>query len=244
MSKIKDLKRLAQELSLLYVEDNQELRESTSEIFQDLFKELFIAQDGLNALEIYEAYFDKTGSCIDLIISDIQMPRMDGIALTKELFKINKNQKVLIISAYNDTEYLVELINIGVSGFIQKPLSSDQVLSTLFDVCFELESEKEFLRYKKLPDNFVWDCKNKILFQKEVLIKLSESEKNLLDFFIEHLEENFTALELFDCLFFNEPEKKFSSDTIKSLIKRLRKKLPPNLISNTPTLGYSFKNTL
>ncbi|MEA1919081.1 MAG: response regulator [Campylobacterota bacterium] len=244
MSRVNELKRLAQELSLLYVEDDCMLRESTSELFEDLFKELFIAQDGLNALEVYEEYFDKNGAYIDLIISDIAMPRMDGIALAKELFKINENQKVLIVSAYNDTEYLIELINIGVSGFMQKPLSLDQVLSTLFDACLELESDKESLRYRELPDNFVWDHKNKTLTQKETLIKLSESEKNLFDFFIEHSEQNFTALELFDCLFFNEPEKKFSSDTIKSLIKRLRKKLPPNLINNTPNSGYSFKNTL
>ncbi|MEA3523449.1 MAG: hypothetical protein U9R50_10810, partial [Campylobacterota bacterium] len=65
MSKIKDLKRLAQDLSLLYVEDDQALREATSELFQGLFQELFLAQDGLNALEIYEEYFDKKDSYID-----------------------------------------------------------------------------------------------------------------------------------------------------------------------------------
>jgi len=243
MSKIKDLKRLAQDFSLLYVEDDQALRESTSEIFQDLFKEFFVAEDGLEALELYEEYFDKTESYIDLIISDIQMPRMNGITLTKELLKINEDQKVLIVSAYNDTEYLIELINIGVSGFMQKPLSSQQVLSILFDVCLELEKEKEFSRYEELPDDFRWDYKNKILIQKELIIKLSENEKNLLDFFIKHNEQKFTALEIFDYLFFNKPEKEFSADTIKSLIKRLRKKLPQNLISNTPQSGYSFKSS-
>ena len=244
MSKIKDLKRLVQKFSLLYVEDNKELREATSEIFQDLFKELFIAEDGQQGLELYEEYFDNSRKYIDLVISDIQMPRMDGISLSKELFKINQNQKIIVVSAYNDTEYFIELINIGVSGFMQKPLRSKQVLSILFDVCLELEKEKEFSRYLDLPDDFKWDYKNRILIHKETPIKLSENEKNLLDYFIENYNQKLTALEIFDHLNYNAPEREFSADTIKSLIKRLRKKLPKNLISNTPQSGYSFTSNL
>ncbi len=242
MSKIKVLKKLAQEFSLLYVEDNETLRETTSDIFKGLFKDVIIADDGISGLELYETYFDKTGGYIDLVISDIQMPRMDGIELTKELFKINKKQKILIVSAYNDTEYLVELINIGVSGFMQKPLNSEQILSVLFDVCQELENEHEHSRFLELPDNYRWDHKYKRLIKEEVIVKLSENEQRLLAFFIQHGEEKLTSLEIFDYIYFNDPEKEFSNDTIKSLIKRLRKKIPAHLITNTPQSGYSFKN--
>ena len=240
MSKIKNLKKLAQNFSLLYVEDNEILRESTSGIFEDLFKEVIIADDGDRGLTLYEEYFDSTGIYIDLVISDIQMPKMDGISLTKALFKINKKQKIIIVSAYSDTKYLVDLINIGVSGFMQKPLTYEHISSILFDVCMQLDREKELSRFLQLPDNFKWDNKYKILTSNENIIKLSINEKKLLEFFIENGNNKLTSMEIFEYIYFNDLDKEFSEDSIKSIIKRLRKKIPPNLIINTPSSGYSF----
>ncbi len=244
MSKIKELKVLTQNFSLLYVEDNKILRETTSTLFRDLFKSVMVAEDGVQALEMYEKYFDDNTSYFDIVISDIQMPQMDGITLSKELFKINSIQKILIISAHNETKYFLDLINIGISGFIQKPLNSKQILSILFDTCNTLAQERELLRFFSLPKNFVWDFKNKNLTQEETIIKLSDTEKVLLEFFILHTDQKFTSLEIFDYLYANQPEKKFSQDSIKSLIKRLRKKIPHNFIANSPQSGYYFNTTL
>ncbi|MCK4874283.1 MAG: response regulator, partial [Sulfurimonas sp.] len=96
---IKTLKDIAQDFSVLYVEDDERLRESTSIIFKDLFKEVIIAGDGLAGLSLYKEHRDKTESYFDIVISDIQMPNMDGIALSKEILKINKKQKIIIVSA-------------------------------------------------------------------------------------------------------------------------------------------------
>jgi len=117
------LKKLSQNLTLLYVEDDDNVRKSTARTFFKLFKQVDLAVDGEEGLELYNNFFLDNNAYYDIVISDIQMPRLDGIGMSKAIFEINKQQKIIIMSAYSDKEYLVDLINIGVEGFMQKPLA-------------------------------------------------------------------------------------------------------------------------
>ena len=141
------LKEIAQNFSILYVEDDDMLRESTSMIFRNLFKELSIGVDGVEGLSLYNERVSTHGDCFDIVISDIQMPNMGGIALSKEILKINRHQKIVIVSAYSETDYFIELIKMGVSSFIQKPISSTQIFDTLYEVCTSIYNEREGCRY-------------------------------------------------------------------------------------------------
>ena len=67
----------------------------------------------------------------DLVISDIEMPIMDGIALTAAIRKINETQKVLVLSAHTESDYLLKLLNLGIRKFILKPIDYDEFLETL-----------------------------------------------------------------------------------------------------------------
>ncbi|MEA2099585.1 MAG: response regulator [Campylobacterota bacterium] len=136
------LKKLAQDYTLLYVEDEEFLQEATAEIFKYLFKEVVLAKDGEEAVSLYRSNFNKTGKNFDIVITDIQMPKMNGIDLSKELLKLNKNQKIVIVSAYNEAEYFIELRKIGVSNFMQKPSSSQEITNILYEICMELDKEK------------------------------------------------------------------------------------------------------
>jgi len=232
----KILKQLSKNLSILYVEDDVDLRERTATIFKNLFDIVDVAQDGKKGLNLYTQYFEKNAKYYDVVISDIQMPILDGIGLTKEIFKIYKQQKVIIISAYNDKEYLIELINIGVEAFLQKPLASDNMLEVLYNVCDSLNDENKV----DLEDGFIYNKLSLALLKDSVKIELSDNESKLLQLLVENKNKSFNAINIFNHLYFNEPDKEFSSDSIKSLIKRLRKKLPQDTISNTQNLGYSI----
>ena len=74
-----DLKKLSKNRSLLYIEDDTFLREKTSGIFNNLFNEVNTAQDGVDGLASYKKYFDKENKYYDIVVTDIQMPRLDGI---------------------------------------------------------------------------------------------------------------------------------------------------------------------
>lgn len=234
------LKKIAQNFSVLYVEDDDELRESTASIFEDLFEELVVASNGAVGLSLYNERINKGKPYFDLVISDIQMPFMDGIALSKEILKINKKQKIVIVSAYSETEYFIELIKMGVASFIQKPISSAQLFDTLYEVCTSIYNEREESRYIELAQGFKWDNDFKILLQNGLEIPLTANETNLMDLFINNCNKKFTDLDIFNNIYYDDPEKEFSVDTIKSLLKRLRKKIPKDLIKNNPKLGYNL----
>jgi len=237
------MKQLFKQFTLLYIEDDVTLLESTGELFQSLFKEVCTAKDGLVALDIYNDYLDKNGTYIDLVISDIEMPHMDGIEVSKTLLNQNKYQKIIITSGYDDKKYLIELLNIEVSGFIPKPLQSKHIHTILFDACINLEEERATQKTITLSQRCTFHLDTHTLINEDTKVTLSESETKCLTLLLSDTRRNiYTALEIFDYIY--PFDKEFSQDTIKSLIKRLRKKLPPHCIKNIPNKGYFLNDTL
>ena len=88
------IKQLLKQFNILYVEDDCELLDHTKELFELLFKEVYTAKDGIEALKVYTEYFDLHASYIDIVISDIEMPNMNGIEASKKILQLNKTQTI------------------------------------------------------------------------------------------------------------------------------------------------------
>ncbi|NOQ30361.1 MAG: response regulator [Helicobacteraceae bacterium] len=224
-----------QHLKLLYVEDNKEARESTLLMLQNFFENIVTASNGAEALTLYKNHFTQTNNYFDLVLSDIQMPQLDGIGLSKAIYEINKNQKIVIVSAYSDKEYLIELINMGVDGFMQKPISLVQLSDVIKNISHYFENYGT-----QLNDGFVYNLSSGILFKNSKKVELHSSEIKLLELLFSDTNKSFSMIDIFNHIFYDKPEKEFSSDAIRALIKRVRAKLPKNLILNSRTLGYSI----
>lgn len=221
-------------LKVLYVEDNMEARESTLLMLKNFFDDIVVGVDGNNGLDLYNNHFDNTNSYFDIVISDIHMPYLDGIGMSKAIYDINKDQKIIIISAYSDKEYLIPLLNMGVEGFMQKPLSFEQVTEVVKSICQTFEDSSII----KLAQSYSYNRVLSTLFEDKQKINLHNNEVKLLELFLDNIDKDFTITDIFTHIFFDEPYKEFSSDSIRALIKRLRKKLPDNSIVNSRTLGY------
>ncbi len=117
--------------NILYVEDDLKVSEKTKNLFLELFARVDTAYNGAEAIEEYNRYYKENGQYHDIIISDIRMPKMDGIDLAKEIKKINEEQEIIIISAHNESNVLQELINIGIRHFIHKPIQLDELISVV-----------------------------------------------------------------------------------------------------------------
>lgn len=139
MIDLKKLKDVAKGLSLLYVEDDDSLRFQTEAIFENLFKHVDIAKDGEMGFSLYEEYLDKNGSPYDVVITDIQMPKLGGIELSRKILEINKEQKIIIISAYDKKEYEEIIVELGIFAFMQKPLDTDQIFESLTSICLSVK---------------------------------------------------------------------------------------------------------
>lgn len=113
------------EITLLYVEDEAEVRTALSDILNGKLKNLLVAEDGQQALDIYN------NNQIDIIVTDIRMPRMDGIALVKAIRENNKDIPIIITSAHSETEHFLELIELGVDQYIIKPINGRKFFEAL-----------------------------------------------------------------------------------------------------------------
>ena len=124
MNNLHDIIKTSSSLKLLYVEDNKSTRESTLEFLEDFFDDIETAVDGEDGLE----EFNTTEKQFDIILSDINMPKLNGIQMAEQIRAQNNNIVILFLSAHNETEYFMQSLKLGIDGYILKPLSTEQFL--------------------------------------------------------------------------------------------------------------------
>lgn len=126
--------------TLLYVEDNMYAQKNMQMIFQEDVREFYQAYDGNEGLELYFKYKP------DIIITDINMPILDGLAMAKQIKEDNVMQIVVIMSAFDDREVLLQSIDIGVDGFITKPIKVESVYRKLEALAQNLQNKRDLDR--------------------------------------------------------------------------------------------------
>ncbi|MEN8304314.1 MAG: HD domain-containing phosphohydrolase [Campylobacterota bacterium] len=167
---LQDILNYSKDLNVLYAEDDKELLQETSEALEDFFATTQTAENGLVALQKYRDYYEKNSEYYDILITDINMPLMSGVELIKEVHKINIDQSVIVISAYNDSSRLIELINIGITHFIMKPLSPTQLMSVLYQSSKLVSNQKQLVRYRKELEDLNKNLDEKVKEQAKEII--------------------------------------------------------------------------
>ncbi len=123
-------------LSVLYVEDEKETREQITQILELFFKNVFVAYDGEVGLEFYKKH------TIDLVMTDLTMPNMDGTAMIKEIKKLKLDQNIIVLTAHNSSEYLKETIELQIDGFLLKPMKMDKMIELLLKITTIINLQK------------------------------------------------------------------------------------------------------
>ena len=123
---------------ILYVEDEKSVQNQTKMILNDFVKEVVVANDGKEGLEI------ALNKDIDLIITDIIMPNMNGIDMLKKLkFEHKKNIPSIITTAFAESEYLLDAIKLRVEGFIMKPINVRELIDTIYRIMLPIVQKRE-----------------------------------------------------------------------------------------------------
>ena len=124
---IKILKEKTKDLTLLYVEDNEQLKNIKLEMFNEIFKKVVYAENGYEGLMKYqEEHFD-------LVITDINMPVMDGLEMIEKIQKTDPCQSVIVLSAYAEIEYLTKLSKLNIYCFLTKPVDRKKLLLKIYE---------------------------------------------------------------------------------------------------------------
>ena len=125
-------------LELLYIEDEADVMSQTKLILDDFVKVVHTAKDGEEGLKM------ALELPIDIIIADINMPKMNGIDMIKALK--NEHEKdipCIITTAHTDTEYLIDAINLKVDGYIIKPINIKDLINSVYTVMLPIIQKKE-----------------------------------------------------------------------------------------------------
>lgn len=129
------LKASAQNISILYVEDNAGLREKVSALLGKFFADVVVAENGADGLKLFRHMRPK------IVLTDIRMPELDGMEMSRRMKAIDPEVKIIVSTAYDDKEYLLECIEIGVFSYINKPFTIDQMADVLLRAVEALENE-------------------------------------------------------------------------------------------------------
>lgn len=121
-TKIEEVLQYCSHKELLYIEDNDSAREFTMELLSRFFKKITLAKNGLEGLKVLQT------KKIDIIISDVNMPKMDGITMSAEIKKTDKNLPIILLSAHNEINFKADAKAIGINYYLEKPLNLTKLL--------------------------------------------------------------------------------------------------------------------
>ena len=238
----KEVIKYTRDLSILFVEDHTELRENTTEILKNFFKNVSSTENGTEALKNYNKYYANNGTYYDIVLSDIQMPKLNGVDLTQKLYDINPNQSVIILSAHDDTKYLLPLINLGIEYFIKKPIDYQELLQVLLNTSKKIKQPIKTKQTTKttidLGHNIIYDRENNSLMDNDKNIYLTKYEIIFLQYLSENTNKIYSNEDIVDN--YTSHDENLDIQNIRKLVSKLRKKLPEKSLESIYGVGYKL----
>ena len=213
--------------TLLYVEDEDFIRRIAISYLRPYFAKIYEASDGVEALEIY-----KEGK-IDMIMTDIEMPNMDGLTLCREIRKDDKKTPIIITTAYTNTEYLLEAVTLNLIKYLVKPMEEESMFDAI-RLCFE-QIETQNPNIIDLSKEHKLDTFNHTLIRGDEVIKLTDSQYKFLDILLKNRGRIVSYSEIENFVWF---DKIMSSDALRSLVRDVRKLIGKEKIENISKCGY------
>ena len=119
-------KEILSKLKILYVEDEDEVREFTGKTIQTIVEKIVIAENGEDGLNKF-----KENQDIDLIITDINMPKMSGLEMCEKIKEISPEIPIVVTTAHNDASFLKKAIDVGVSSYAMKPIDLYKLITNI-----------------------------------------------------------------------------------------------------------------
>ncbi len=213
--------------SILLAEDDESVRNSFKRVLLLFVDKVYSAKDGEEALRLY----DKNNP--DIIITDIKMPKMNGLELIKKIRESDNNTPIVVTSAYTDQNFLLESIKLSLVEYIVKPIKESE-LDRILKECAKVLEEKT-KTVIRLNSTCKYDYDNKVLTCKDKDISLTHKEVEFFEILLAHRGTLVTKQAIEDKLYIYEEA---PPSALKNLIFKLRKKIGEEIVKTVNKLGY------
>ena len=216
---------------ILFVDDEKSIRDNYVTYLSAYFSEVYQAKDGEEAYAIYKKISP------DIMIVDINMPKMNGLELLEKIRENDHTTKVIIMTSHTQQEYLLKAVKLKLTSYLIKPVNRQLIKESIDTVVEELRS---FITVStkniKLNNEYSWDTEFKQLTYNENDIPLTKKEQDFFSLLVSNKNKTFSTEEIIYQIWdlYDEGHE----NSIKTLIKNIRKKLPSNIVKNVFGVGY------
>ncbi len=218
---------------ILFVEDDQVIRENYVTYLKMFFSEVFEAEDGEKAYELYK--LKKP----DIMIIDINIPKLNGLDLLERIRENDYSTKAIMLTAHSDKSFLLKAVGLKLTRYLVKPVSRKDLKEALKLTIDEVLKFNVITVQKiDLPDDYSWDFQLKELKYHNVIVELTNKEKIFLELLFSHKNRVFTYDEISEYVWGYDDS--IPLNGLKNIVKRLRKKLPEDTILNIFNEGYKI----
>lgn len=130
--------------SILYVEDEKGIRDELSEVLENFCEHLYVADDGFQGLKQFKKHNPS------IVITDIKMPTMDGVEMSKKIREIDDKARIVFTTAFSDVDFFQEAIELQVNGYILKPISLDALETKILNICEDIRIRDELVEKEQM----------------------------------------------------------------------------------------------
>lgn len=212
-------------MKIFLLEDDYSLNEAIKEIIE-------LENHCVDNFYEGDVAFNNISNNYDLYILDINTPNIDGLELLKAIKSTNLKTKVIMISANINIELMKKAYDLGCDDYLKKPFNLEELI-------FKINRYEQKNKIIYLDKDITFNLSKKELIINNQIIDLTKNEKNLLTLLIENKGIKVSHEQIENFVYDGVSK---SSDAIRSLVKRLRKKLTKELICNSLEEGYYINN--
>ncbi len=215
------------QLTLLYIEDDDKIRKKYYQSLKLLFKTIYQAINYQEAINLYE---EKSP---DILLVDINLGELSGIDIVKKIRETNINIPIVFLTAHFDNKYLLEVANLQIDGYIVKPLDIEKLQNAMINCLKKIKS----ISCISLDTNLTYNLNSNELFFNDEKLSLGKKENLLLNLLLKNKDRTISRDEL-EYAVWNETI--VSDSSIKNLIGILRKKIGKEKIVNILGVGWKI----
>ncbi|QKF82618.1 response regulator transcription factor [Halarcobacter ebronensis] len=240
MDNFKDYER---NIKILLVEDDLHTQMKLVKILNRFYEDIVVAKNGDDALRLYRDYYLKRKP-FDLVISDINMPIMNGISLLENIRQIDELLPFIFVTAQLELETLLKIVRLDIDDYILKPIDVNTLLKSI-EKTIRKSFKRKFLSTAKeqifLSSKLYWDPVEKSIYQDEKVVKLTKKEILFLDMLCTSINQVVNTDTILYELWEDSLDYDSSLSNLKNLISRIRVKIPDLKIENVYGLGYKLR---